>query len=94
MSKYSPKYGRVDKNQSKLVEYIRGLGASVAHTSNVHKGMVDIVVGHKGVNYLCEIKDGKGKLTPDQVIFFKNWEGQVQVIRTEEDVNDLLMKGL
>lgn len=73
---------------------MRSLGASVVHTTNVHKGMTDLVVGINGKNYLVEVKSSKGKLTKDQVHFFDHWKGQICVIRNKEDADKLLNKGL
>ena len=80
-------YKRVDSNQSELVKQIRKLGATVQHLHAVGKGCPDVLVGYKDSNYLFEIKDGdKKKLTPDQVIWHRDWKGQVQVITNIDDV--------
>jgi hypothetical protein len=80
-------YKRVDSNQSELVKQIRKLGATVQHLHAVGKGCPDVLVGYKDNNYLFEIKDGdKKKLTSDQVIWHRDWKGQVRVITNIEDV--------
>ena len=81
---------KVDANQKILVEYIRSLGASVCHLHTAHKGVPDIVIGFQGVNYFCEIKGLKGSLNERQVKWFSDWKGQAIVIRTKEDVDNLL----
>lgn len=59
MSKH---FARVDINQPEIVGRLRKLGYAVHHVHEI-KNFVDIVVGHKGVNYLFEIKtDIKKKL--------------------------------
>jgi Holliday junction resolvase len=87
------KIGRVDSNQKQLVKELRAIGASVAITSNIGNGFVDIVVGYKGVNYLFEIKDGEKvpsqrKLTPDEVEFFAKWSGNCHVVH---NLNECLL---
>lgn len=84
------KIGRVDANQKELVKQLRLIGASVAITSNVGSGFVDIVVGYRGINYLFEIKDGdkppsQRKLTKDEMKFHDNWQGDCHVVNNIDD---------
>jgi hypothetical protein len=81
---------KVDANQAELVKYIRSLGASVQHLHSVGGGVPDIIIGYNDKNYLAEIKTLKGKLNELQVVWFEAWCGQCQVIRTKEDINELL----
>ena len=81
---------RVDGNQGKIVEKLRQLGISVHCTHTVHDGFPDLVAGHRGVNYLFEVKDpaqpeSKRKLTEDERAFRDNWRGQVFTIETVQD---------
>jgi len=81
----SPKYCRVDENQTEIVTKLRKLGATVQSLATVGKGCPDIVVGHNGVNYLFEIKDGnktpsQQKLTPDEIKWHETWKGKVYII--------------
>lgn len=88
---------RVDANQTKLVQVARQLGLSVAITSGVGQGFPDIVVGGQ-MPCLCgsgrratqtkivEIKTATGILTPDQKEFHQIWRGQIDTIRSEDDV--------
>lgn len=79
-------YKRVDDNQTKIVKELRAEGMTVQHLHGVHGGCPDIVVGYKGKNYMFEIKrDKAAKLTPDQVIWHHNWQGQVNIIITSEE---------
>lgn len=76
---------KVDANQAEVVEALRSLGASVYITSGVGSGFPDIVVGFRGQNYLFEIKDenqppSAKKLTEHEVMFAKDWRGQVNTI--------------
>ena len=74
---------KVDANQKEIVELLRQLGLTVQHLHNVGKGCPDLLVGHNGINYLIEVKDGlKGKLTKDQIVWHNDWKGQKIVIRS------------
>jgi hypothetical protein len=83
---------KADDNQPMLVRQMRNIpGLTVAHTHTVGNGFVDVVCGHKGLNYLFEIKDpakppSKRKLTPDEVAFHNNWTGSIHIIETIDDV--------
>ena len=81
---------KVDSNQVRLVKHARKLGASVQHLHAVGGGVVDLIIGYQGKNYLCEVKTEKGRLNELQVSWFENWEGQACVIRTEKDIDELL----
>lgn len=87
---------KADDNQSELVKQMRKIpGLTVAHTHTVGNGMVDVVCGFRGVNYLLEIKDPKKppsarKLTTDEERFHKEWTGQIAVVETLEDVMKVL----
>jgi len=87
-----PHYARrVDDNQPDLVAGLRKLGLSVAVTSSLGNGFVDIVVGCGGRNYLFEVKDpakppSARTLTQDEQRFHNEWRGQVAVVCTVEDV--------
>jgi hypothetical protein len=76
---------KVDRNQTEVVEALRSIGASVQILSAVGKGCPDLLVGHRGSNYLLEVKDGElspsaRKLTPDQREWHGAWSGQVTVV--------------
>lgn len=84
---------RVDDNQPEIVKQLKKIpGVSVAHTHTIGDGFVDLVIGFRGNNYLCEVKDpskppSKRKLTPDEERFHARWTGQIAIIET---VNDFL----
>lgn len=88
---------KVDANQKRIVKSLRGVpGVTVAITSQLGKGFVDIVVGYKGMNYLIELKDGEKvksarKLTEDEVVFHDNWKGQVAVCNSFDEIFKLIM---
>ena len=80
---------KVDDNQKAIVKVLRNMGCSVQHLHAVGAGCPDLLVGYKGFNILLEIKDGtnvpsKQKLTPDQVIWHRDWRGQVEVVNSED----------
>jgi len=83
---------RTDDNQNEIVQALRDVGASIAITSALGSGFVDIVAGYRGINYLIEIKDGskppsKRQLTPDEQEFHDLWRGAVIVVR---DIDEAL----
>ena len=89
---------KVDSNQKKIVTALRRCGFSVLHLHQLGKGAPDILVGAKGRNFLFEIKDGEKaksqqKLTPDEEIFFNEWRGQVNLIKSFDEVNLILTNG-
>lgn len=81
---------RADANQEQVVRWFRALGASVAHIHTVGQGVPDLLVGWRGYNLLVEVKQPKGRLTPDETTWHETWLGQVAIIRTLEDVQELL----
>ena len=89
---------RVDKNQREIVEGLRNEGYSVQHLHKVGEGCPDIIVGHnhKGVkyNFLIEIKEGDGKLTPQQVIWHSCWRGQAAIVRNLEDAKKVIQDAI
>jgi hypothetical protein len=76
---------RKDSNQSDVVRGLRAAGATV----RVIGQPLDLLVGYKGRNYLLEVKnrDGRNRLTPDQVTFLREWTGHAAVVR---DLGDAL----
>ncbi|HEY9692231.1 MAG TPA: hypothetical protein V6D15_08510 [Oculatellaceae cyanobacterium] len=81
---------RVDANQQLVVRALRELGVSVQLLHTVGKGCPDLIVGHDRKNFLIELKDGskppsKQKLTPDEIEWHRNWQGQVSVVASVEE---------
>lgn len=86
---------KIDANQSEIVQGLRKLGASVAITSMVGDGFVDIICGFRGVNYMLEIKDGnkppsQRKLTDAQVKFHAEWRGKIYVVNSLDDAINII----
>lgn len=80
---------KIDANQNEIVAALRKIGCSVQILSSVGRGCPDILAGFRGKNFLIEIKDGSKppsgqKLTPDQVEWHANWNGQVNVANSVE----------
>lgn len=80
---------RVDANQKDIVAALRDEGYTVQHLHKVGEGCPDLIVGHNSggrrYNVLLEIKEGDGKLTPQQVIWHHGWRGQCTVVKTKEE---------
>ena len=79
----------VDANQKEIVQALRRAGCTVQVLSAVGQGCPDILVGHHGVNYVLEIKDGakvlsKQALTPVQEEWHATWAGQKAIVKTVE----------
>lgn len=78
-----------DANEREIIKAAESLGAEVRQLSS--RGIPDLLVGYRGVNYLWEVKVKSGKLTEDQEEFEKVWTGQSCVIRTAQGAVDFLM---
>lgn len=78
---------RTDSNQSPLVKALREIFGPdcVLDLSAVGQGCPDLCIGVRGINLFMEVKTDKGKLTTDQIIFHREWPGQVVVVRTLEE---------
>jgi hypothetical protein len=79
---------RTDANQASIMAVLRQVGATVVDLSAVGKGCPDLLVGHRGVTYLLEVKNvkGKNKTTPDQDVFYAWWRGApVAIVRTADE---------
>ena len=82
--------GRIDRNQSQIVSILRELGCTVTSLSDTGGGTPDLLVGHRGVTYLIEVKQRKGKLSPHQQRWHAAWRGApVLVIHCAEQILDL-----
>lgn len=72
---------RVDTNHKQIVSGLRDVGASVVSLAAIGRGVPDLLVGYRGVNYLLEVKTAKGKLTTDQTQFAAMFNGRVSIVR-------------
>lgn len=78
---------RTDGNQTLIVDGLREAGISVSILSIVGGGVPDLLCGYRERNILLEVKDpskpkADRQLTPDQVKFHKEWQGQVEKVET------------
>jgi len=81
---------RADKNQPEIVDAFKSYGASVQHLHKVGEGCPDILVGYNGRSFPVEIKYGTGKLNDRQIRWHNEWNGDVYVVRSVEDVSNLM----
>ena len=75
---------RIDANQNKIVDALRGAGAYVRIVTQ-GDGIPDLLVGYKGYTILMEVKDGDKvpsarKLTDAEQKFFNEWDGGMLVV--------------
>ena len=81
---------RVDINHNHIVDALRNVGASVVSLAPMGRGVPDLLVGFRGVNYLLEIKTEKGKLTADQTAFIATYCGRVHIVRTIDEAYSVI----
>lgn len=85
----------VDANQAEIVAALRSAGATVQPLHSVGQGCPDLLIGHRGLNIVAEVKDGlkipsAQKLTPQQVDWHDSWRGQVATVNSIEAALDLI----
>jgi hypothetical protein len=91
---------KVDTNQAAVVDALRRAGCSVQCLHTLGGGVPDLLVGREVPTggpfgrerrtFLIEVKDGarppsERKLTPDQVLWHREWRGHVAVAESVED---------
>jgi len=82
---------RVDLNHQDIVAALKVVGASVQSLAASGSGCPDLLVGHRRRNYLIEVKGRLGKLTPDQVVWHREWQGMtVAIVRSPEEALEVL----
>ena len=70
-----------DLNQTEIIKALReDPGVTVHSLAGQGKGCPDLLVGIQQQTFLCEVKNGIKKLTPDQVKFIEHWNGSPVVI--------------
>lgn len=92
---------RTDSNQTEIVKNLRGVGFTVAITSNVGSGFSDIVVGGSMPCVICQNKTPQNRLieikshekatfTPAQKEFHALWRGRIDTVFSTEQAFDAL----
>lgn len=76
---------RVDNNQKDIVKHLRVNNWKVFHTHIVGNGFPDIIASKEEYQCLVEIKSEKGSLTPKEIDFFNEWEGDVIIVTSPTD---------
>ena len=91
------RYGsKTDQNQSALLACIRMIpNISICDLSDTGSGCPDVMLGLSGRNILIEIKrpdcaPSRSKLNDKQEKWHGEWKGQVAVVRTLDDVLEVL----
>jgi len=84
------KHGKTDANHTEIVKALRQAGCSVLSMANLGSGAPDLLVGHRGSNFVFEVKDGslppsKRQLTPDEMKWISAWRGAVYVVNSVAD---------
>jgi hypothetical protein len=87
---------RVDANQVEIVQALRRCGCTVQVLSDVGKGCPDLLVSHRGLLFMVEVKDGekpasKQNLTPDEKEWHAQWyKSPVFILRSLVDLTRML----
>jgi Holliday junction resolvase len=77
---------RVDVNQNEIVQALRQIGCTVILLHKVGSGVPDLLVGFRGITYLLEVKQAKGKTNLLQEQWYAQWNGRApNVVRTIEE---------
>lgn len=81
---------RRDENQGEIEQAFRQAGCSVLDLSRVGGGCPDLLVARAGVSVLVEVKTATGALRQSQECFLRDWRGRAEVVRSVDDVLDVL----
>lgn len=79
-----------DANEREIIEALDQIGCTVTQLSA--KGVPDLLVGYRGKNFLIEVKQPKGKLTPDQLEFHAQWMGVIHVVTNPNEAIETVIK--
>lgn len=86
---------KTDHNQNEIVQALRQIGATVVLLHKVGSGVPDLLVGFRGVTYLLEVKQLKGKPNPLQERWYREWNGRAPVIvKTVDDAINAVVEVL
>ena len=89
---------RIDANHQEVVKLLRAVGCSVQSLASLGSGTPDLLVGHRGRNFLLECKDGAKKpsarrLTPDEKTWHARWAGQIDTVESPQEALKVVMGG-
>ena len=81
---------KLDRNHRDIVEALELLGATVQSLAPMGSGVPDLLVGHRNLNLLLEVKDGslppsRRRLTDDEAEWQFLWRGQKAVVYSPEE---------
>jgi hypothetical protein len=86
-ARYPAAQGERDVNHAELAKVYEELFCSVIDTHALGFGFPDLVVGFAGQTELVEVKTEKGKATPAQERFTRDWRGsKVRIVRNRQEV--------
>ncbi len=75
------RHTRRDTNEREIIDALRKAGCQVWQLDQP----CDLVVTKNKTTYMMEVKETKGKLSPDQIKFFAEWSGgHLHVVRSIE----------
>ena len=83
-----------DSNEPAIVDALKGAGAHVEKLNGGSDGLPDLLVGHRGSNFLIEVKHPIGekgaskhstRLTDGQERWHGEWSGESHVARTAQE---------
>ncbi len=83
-----------DQNEPEIIQALWEMGAICrrldATLGGEMAGVPDLLVGFEGKNYLLEIKTARGRLNVHQQKFHNSWLGQVDVVRSADELRGIL----
>jgi Holliday junction resolvase len=77
---------RTDANHVLIKNALIESGFSVFDLKDVGGGLPDLLVSKSKKTVLVEVKTATGQLNPLQIEFKRNWQGDIYVLRSVEDV--------
>ena len=72
---------RTDPTMTEVMKALRAIGATVYYC----KLPLDLLVCHRGVTMLVEVKEEGGRLTQVQQAFLETWPGKVLIVRSPSE---------
>lgn len=82
----------MDGNHAMIAKAFKALGCSVESLAQVGKGVPDLLVARRGITWLVEVKQAKGKETPDQTEWAAKWTGCRSIARSVDDVASIVTR--